>query len=221
MGMKQGGRRGRPTLEQAAELDRRVRECALQQFLEHGYEGTTMSGIAEAAGTTKVALYARYPSKEALFSAVLGWATHRPDWPNPEPDPPDLDDLEGALTAIAQTAARRAVDPALVKLGRIAVAQASRFPDIAKQTYGLSSWKRKDLVVELLRRHAAAGAIEADDPEQLAEHFLAMVSIAPARLASFGIVRSAAEQRRQVESAVRLFLRSLRPDQGAPLSANS
>jgi hypothetical protein len=32
------------------------------------------------------------------------------DWPTPEPEQPELDDLEGALTAIAVTAVRRALD---------------------------------------------------------------------------------------------------------------
>ena len=45
----------------------------------------------------------------------------------------------------------------------------------------------------------------------LAEHFLGMVSSAPAWLASFGIVRDAADTGRHTRTAVELFLRSLRP----------
>jgi AcrR family transcriptional regulator len=198
-----------------------VRDYALQQFLEHGFEGTTMNAIASAASTTKAALYARYPSKEALFSSVLEWAMHRPDWPHPEPDLPDLDDLEEALTSIANAAFRRVLDPELVKLGRIAIAQASRFPDIAKETYGASSWWRKDLVVDLLRRHASTGTIVVEEPELLAEQFLAVVSIAPARRASFGIVRDATEQEHYIRAAVRTFLRALRPDAVVAPSAAS
>src|SRR3990170_879801 len=85
------GRGRRPTLEQAAQLDRDVRDHALHLFLEHGYEGTSMNAIARAAGTTKASLYARFPSKESLFDSVLGWAIQRSDWPAPEPEPPDLD----------------------------------------------------------------------------------------------------------------------------------
>jgi len=204
-------RGGRPTLEQASQLDRDVREHALQLFLEHGFEGTSMDAIAAAAGTTKVSVYARYSTKEALFSAVLGWAVQRTDWPVREPDPPDLDDLEGALTAIAHAALRRALHPAMVKLGRIAITQAARFPEIARRTHAVGFWPRQQLVVDLLNRHAATGAIVADDPEILAEHFLAMVSGMPARHASFGIVRDAASQERHTQVAVRLFVRSLRP----------
>src|SRR6476469_7782553 len=122
----QSRRGGRPTLEEAADLDRAVRDTALRLFLEDGYDATSMDAIAREAGTTKASLYARFPSKDALFSSVLTWAIQRSDWPVREPDPPDLDDLEGALTAIAHAAQRRALDPSMVKLSRIAITHASQ-----------------------------------------------------------------------------------------------
>ncbi|WP_322760640.1 hypothetical protein [Frankia sp. Cr2] len=57
-----------------------------------------------------------------------------------------------------------------------------------------------------------AGIDSRDDPEILAEHVLGMVAGMPARLASFGIQRDPATQERHTQVAVRLFLRSLRPD---------
>ncbi|UGQ13238.1 TetR/AcrR family transcriptional regulator [Yinghuangia sp. ASG 101] len=203
-------RGGRPTLAQAEQLSRRVREHALELFLEHGYDGTSMDAIAAAAGTTKASLYARFPSKDAVFVSVLKWAVGRPDWPVPEPPAPDLDDLEGALTAIAHMAANRALHPSMVKLSRVAAAHAERFPDVARRTSGFS--RRHELLVELLARHTAAGRIVADDPEVLAEHFLGMVAGVPARLASFGTVRSQADHEHHIAVAVRLFMRGLRPD---------
>jgi AcrR family transcriptional regulator len=202
-------RTGRPTLQEAAELDQRVRECALRLFLEHGYESTSMDAIAREAGTTKMSLYGRFSSKEELFISVLEWATQRPDWPLPEAEIPDLDDLEGALTVIATTALRRVLDPSMIQLGRLAVTHASRFPQIARKQANI--WPRQKLVAELLERHAATGAIVAQDPEILAEHFLGMVAGMPGRLASYGTVRDPAEQKRHTDIAIQLFLRSLRP----------
>jgi AcrR family transcriptional regulator len=204
-------RGGRPTRAEAAQLDREVRECALRLFLENGYDGTTMDAVAQAAGTTKSSLYSRFESKEALFSSVLGWAV-RSGWPFDELAGPDTDDLEGALLAIARAAVRRAVDPAFAQLGRIAIAQAARFPDIARRAHSAGSWPRQQLVADLLKRHQARGEIIADDPEILAELFIAMVSGVPARLASFGIVRDPETEERHLQAAVRLFLRGVRPD---------
>jgi AcrR family transcriptional regulator len=203
---------GRPSPAQAAQLDQDVRESSLRLFLEHGYDGTSMDAIARAAGTTKVTLYSRYSSKEELFSSVLWWALLRGDWPQAEPPPPDLDDLRGALQAIAEAALKRALDPAMIQLARVAATHASRFPDIARRTHQSGFSARYQLLIDLLKRHAAKGTIVAEDPPILAEHFLAMISGAPARLASFGIVRDSAGRQRRVRIAVDLFVRSLRPN---------
>jgi AcrR family transcriptional regulator len=208
--MKRGG--GRPTNEQAARLDQAVREAALEMFLEHGYEGTSMDAIAAAAGTTKASLYARYPSKDEIFSTVLNWAANRQDWPVPDGDAPDLDDLEAALTSIAEASLSRALHPSLVQLSRIAISQAARFPELARSTLGAGAWQRRGVVVRLLEHHAAQGTIViTDDPEILAEDFLAMASGMPARLASLGVLREPEDQANRTRIAVQLFVRSLRP----------
>jgi AcrR family transcriptional regulator len=48
-----------------------VLDAALELFLKHGYEGTSMAAIAEAAGVTKPVVYACFPSKDELFRALL------------------------------------------------------------------------------------------------------------------------------------------------------
>src|SRR5919106_3397542 len=48
-----------------------VLDAALRLFVEHGYRGPSMDAIATAAGVTKPVLYDCYPSKEALFAALL------------------------------------------------------------------------------------------------------------------------------------------------------
>ena len=204
------GRGGRPTKAQAGALDLKIRECALEEFLQHGYDGTSMNAIAAAAGTTKPTLYARFPTKEDVFRSVLGWALGQHDWPEPEPPAPDPDDLETALTAVARAAIRRATNPSMIKLEQIAITHASRYPEIARRTYGSGFWPRKQFVVDLLVRHAATGSIVAEDPAMLAELFLGMVG-GQSRLASFGILRDTAEQDQHIKAAVELFLRSLRP----------
>jgi AcrR family transcriptional regulator len=48
-----------------------VLDAALGLFVEHGYEGTSMEAIAEAAGVSKPVVYACYPGKAELFEALL------------------------------------------------------------------------------------------------------------------------------------------------------
>jgi AcrR family transcriptional regulator len=199
--------RGRPTSEQAARLDLSIKEAALDVFLDQGFERAKMDRIAERAGTTKATLYARYPSKEELFLHVLRWATARDDWPFREPELPDIDDLEGALRSIADASVRRALHPDMVKLARIANSQSVHFPEIAGSIR--AGWPRQQAVVDVLKRHVAAGTIAVPDADLAAELFLGMIAATPARLASFGVVRSQKVQRRHTEMAVRIFVDGL------------
>ena len=96
----------------------------------------------------------------------------------------------------------------MVQLSRIAIAQAARFPDLARRS---AVTPRQQLVVDLLKYHVGEGTIVADDVEILADHFIGMVAGMPARRASLGVIRSASDERRRLEVAVGLFLRSLRP----------
>lgn len=63
--------KGRPKLTEAAEIDRAIRDAALQLLLEHG-EAATMHAVALAAGISRKSLYARYPNKGQLVLAVIG-----------------------------------------------------------------------------------------------------------------------------------------------------
>jgi len=49
----------------------RIESAAQEQFIKRGYNATTTREIADAVGLTAGALYSHYPSKEALFQAVV------------------------------------------------------------------------------------------------------------------------------------------------------
>ncbi len=46
-------------------------ECAKEEFMEKGYENASLRKIAEKAGSSKGAIYIRYPDKLSLFSALV------------------------------------------------------------------------------------------------------------------------------------------------------
>lgn len=54
---------------------RRVIEAAAQQFLEQGFERTSMEAVAKASGVSKMTIYSYFPTKSALFEAVIGQRT--------------------------------------------------------------------------------------------------------------------------------------------------
>jgi AcrR family transcriptional regulator len=201
-------RRGRPTSTQAAQLTDRIRRAAVDAFLRNGYDGTTMEAVAQAADVTKGTLYARYPDKRALFTAVSSWALTRleRDDRGPEMLP---DDLPGSLTVIAHAILDRSLDPDLVRLSRMAIAEAARFPDFAASSQAATWTPRIQVIMDLLRRHERAGAIVVRDVEIAAEQFFAMVGAMPAWLAANGIYRSRETEEAHIEHAVDLFLHGL------------
>ena len=101
--------KGRPRLTEAADIDRAIREAAMQVLLEHG-EAATLNAVAQAAGLSRKSLYARYSSKSALFIDVI-----RADMANARGiefstsgaiEDRLLSDIEAALAAIAKPSAR-------------------------------------------------------------------------------------------------------------------
>src|SRR6266404_9179674 len=46
-------------------------DAALELFLEHGYDGTSMQAVADEAGVTKPVVYACFESKDELFRSLL------------------------------------------------------------------------------------------------------------------------------------------------------
>src|ERR1700740_3160919 len=64
-------RTGRPPKERAGEGEERILDAARKVFLARGFEGASIDEIAEAARSGKPTIYARFPGKEALFTAVV------------------------------------------------------------------------------------------------------------------------------------------------------
>ena len=55
----------------ATDRRRQLLDSALDLFAAKGFEGTTTKEIAAAAGVTEAIIFRHFPSKEALYSAVL------------------------------------------------------------------------------------------------------------------------------------------------------
>lgn len=63
-------RSGTPRLP-ASDRRRQLLEAALDLFAQKGFNGTTTKEIAAAAGVTEAIIFRHFPSKQALYSAVL------------------------------------------------------------------------------------------------------------------------------------------------------
>ncbi len=172
---------GRPTREEAAGRDRRVLACAAALFERRGYEGATIDALAEAAGVGKPTLYARFGDKGGLFAAVFRMRVEAVLAPvaaeaaaaaqaHEPTDPAQVLRMVGILLL------ERCLLPDTVALSRIIVAEAGRFPELARLSHAEGWLRCVRLVAGLLRSFHEAGAIDAGpDAEETADLFLSLI----------------------------------------------
>ena len=77
--------RGRP---RSAAIDEAVLAAARRQLSDGGFAALSFAAVADEAGTTRPAIYRRWPTKAALAeSAMASYPTGVPPAPAPAPDP--------------------------------------------------------------------------------------------------------------------------------------
>jgi TetR/AcrR family transcriptional repressor of mexJK operon len=201
--------RGRPTQAEALAIEQRLREAAIESFVENGFDGTTMEAVAAGAGITKRTLYAKYPDKQALFAAVIPQALA--DMAFVGLIEVSDGDLNNALHEMARQIIERLLDPKAVRLRRLGVLEAERIAQLDPSA-GDDMWSTSHLsIVHLLESRTQAGEIVADDVEATADLFLAMVAGSPTMMADFGVFRPTEELERHIARAVDLFLSGVLP----------
>src|ERR1700731_2751475 len=62
---------GRPTQHDTKQKSETLIGVATDFFVEHGFSGSTIEAIAQAANMGKQAVYTRFTDKESLFNAVI------------------------------------------------------------------------------------------------------------------------------------------------------
>lgn len=62
--------KGRPSVEEAARIDRAIVEAARKVLLEQG-KAASLNAVAKEAGLSRKSVYARYASREDLFVAAI------------------------------------------------------------------------------------------------------------------------------------------------------
>jgi AcrR family transcriptional regulator len=163
-------RSGRPRREVAGEVDQRILDAARRAFLERGLAGASIDEIAAIARAGKPTIYARFPSKEALFAAVVmrnvsaivgAFEGHIPAGTT----------IEERLTQLGATLLKWALAGDTVDLMRVGISEARRFPDLANGVQGMARQCGEGAVGRLLSDIAQSdglGTLPAFAPERLA-----------------------------------------------------
>ncbi|WP_315758364.1 MULTISPECIES: TetR/AcrR family transcriptional regulator [unclassified Bradyrhizobium] len=176
------GKVGRPPLERAGEVEERILDAAKTVFLANGFEGASVDEIAHTARAGKPTIYARFPSKAALFAAVIGrQAARNTQYENLVPQGRTF---RARLISLGLTLIERAFVEDTIGLMRTAIAESPRFPEL---TLEIQDTARKratcnvsHAIGELARAEGLAGkgAFSADRIEDSARIFLDLVVFA-------------------------------------------
>jgi len=152
--MRNAVRYGRPPRGLAGQVEERILDAAGRVFLERGFRGASVDEIAEAASAGKPTIYARFPSKQALFAAVIERLVRR----NTSLDAFSCagNSIEQRLDALAALILTRVLTPETIGLIRVAVAEARRFPDLATSVSCMGRQRPTEAVARVFGELAAS-----------------------------------------------------------------
>lgn len=192
-------------------------EAALSCFAEKGFAGTRMDDIAARAGVSKGTFYLYYPSKEAVFEALV------------------RENLLPRLDAMAAIAGREATkvtdrlrvllsalgaiinDPARVAIPKLVLTEAGNFPDMARFYRREVIGRGLSMLSGLLQAGVAAGEFRhIADPMVTARLFMAPVLLAALWKTSFAAIEeNPLSTSVLLDQHADLFLRGLAADRVA------
>lgn len=161
---------------EARRRDRRemILNVAAESFLENGYAGTTMSGIAAALGGSKGTLWNHFPSKEELFASVLEQVTaayraHLSQMLDP------CGDLKTTLRQVSLGLLEKVASPQAIALHRLVMSEAGRFPEMGRIFYERAPRLSRGLIAEFLAGAMKRGLLRKSDPQAASRVLTALV----------------------------------------------
>jgi len=160
---------GRPPKGLAGAVEERILGAARKVFLERGFEGASIEEIAAAARSGKPTIYARFPGKEALFTAVV-MESVAANVARIQANTPTGATIEERLENLGAAILQWILVGDVVGLMRVAIAEARRFPGLASSVYGMGREHAAEGLARLLAETARSdelGTLPAFAPERL------------------------------------------------------
>ncbi len=174
-GMEPRSRAGRPAV--LAEPERRalLLDAAARVFLEKGYASATMHAIAVEARMSKKTLYQVFPSKLALFDALLG------DRIFALPAPPDLDgcSVEEGLSRLLLAIADVLLLPDRMGLIRLIISDGVVSPELTTAFERLSMAHDLNALENRMQQEQDAGRLRRGDVQEDARLLFGMTIAEP------------------------------------------
>ena len=148
-----------------------VRDAAIQVFIEDGY-GASMARIAARAGVAQQTLYNQFGNKENLFAEVIRQSV--------DDITVSLGDskanLRLSLLRFAAAFRAKALSPHGLGMHRALIAEAPRFPKLARVIHEKGAANARDTLAKFLQQAMNSGQLRKTDAQFVAEMLLSMLA---------------------------------------------
>ena len=170
-----------------------------------------MDEIATRAEVSKQTIYKHFADKERLFSEIVTSTVDEIADPvyNEVLNLKDSGDVETDLRDLARRQLGMVMQPRLLQLRRLVIAEAARFPDLGRTFYERGPGRTIAALAATFERLAARGVLQLEDPVLAAAHFNWLIMSIPLNRAMFlGDDESPepAELDRLADAGVRVFV---------------
>ena len=153
-----------------------ILEAAQQVFFAHGFVGASMDQVAATAAVSKQTVYKHFSDKEALFREVVTNVVRARDG-GIAPDFLSTGDgpIGERLRSFARHFLKGVMQPNVLKLRRLVIGEAGRFPELGRSFYDLGPKRAAEQLAVALRESAARRGLSLEDPHLAAEHLLSLI----------------------------------------------
>lgn len=155
--------------------DRRqaILEAARDSFLEHGYAGTSMSGLLKTLGGSKATLWGYFRCKEDLFAAVVSELSgaFRAELCL---SLAQTDEVRDSLRTFCRSFLHMITSPSTIAAWRLVVAESGRFPEVGRIFYENAARLTETMLSDLIKRHIERGDLRREDPLRMARELIGL-----------------------------------------------
>jgi TetR/AcrR family transcriptional repressor of mexJK operon len=199
----------------SARKRRAIVEAATALFLRDGYRSTSMDQVAADAAVSKQTVYKQFNHKEQLFREIVLGVTGRSEAIVADltsaldgEEPSSIEELEPVLVDLARRLIDGVLQPNVLALRRLVIAEAEQFPDLARTYYDQAPSRGITVLADALRAWERRRLLAMPDPRLAATHLAYLALGQPLDRAQFRPEDrlAPAERDRLAAEAVRVFL---------------
>jgi len=182
-------RRGRPTAKQTAAIEKAIVDCARVMFIEQGYDAAAMETVATTIGISKGTLYARYPSKEALLTAVIEDSVKRWSADAAEHDHELTDEIGQRLLHHGSIIAGSMDNSEVQAFQRLLLAKGNSFPELGEALHRFGTRLIVDIIANDISAAGQRDGRPASQPAEVAAAFVSAITGWYMQQSSFRVVK--------------------------------